>query len=138
VTRGGPAGIVPAARLPEVARARRLLRELIDEGTRRFDARDYWHAHESWEAAWKLERGHDRDFLKGLIQFAAALHHWRRGNLAPAARLLAQARAHVATHIGPRWPVDGIGLVHEIDHAATRLRAARPPEAPSLARLRRG
>lgn len=51
------------------------------EGLDRFNAGRFWDAHESWEEAWKIERDPVvRLFYKGIIQMAAALVHWQRGN----------------------------------------------------------
>ncbi len=124
----------PAApeRLPEAARARADLHRLIDDGLARFDRGDYWHAHESWEEAWKLDRGPDRHYLKGLIQFAAALHHLRHGNRRPVQRLLDGARAHLAAHQGPRWPFDSSAILRLIDRASERARIDDIPEWPKL------
>jgi predicted metal-dependent hydrolase len=48
--------------------------ELFNEG-------HYWHAHEAWEDIWKVEDdAQSRLFYKGIIQTAAALVHWQRGN----------------------------------------------------------
>jgi uncharacterized protein len=50
-------------------------------GVRLFNERSYWHAHEAWEDAWKVEADErTRLFYKGIIQTAAALVHWQRGN----------------------------------------------------------
>ncbi len=46
-----------------------------------FNAGHFWHAHEEWEAAWLAEEEPMvRLFYKGIIQTAAALVHWQRGN----------------------------------------------------------
>lgn len=51
------------------------------EGVRLFNEQQFWHAHEAWEDAWKAERDPAlRRFYKGVIQTAAALVHWQRGN----------------------------------------------------------
>ncbi len=51
------------------------------EGVRLFNAGQYWHAHEAWEDAWKAEYDATHKlFYKGIIQTAAALVHWQRGN----------------------------------------------------------
>jgi predicted metal-dependent hydrolase len=54
-------------------------------------AERYFEAHEILEAFWVDYRGADRDFYKGLIQAAVALHHRSRGNGAGAARVAARA-----------------------------------------------
>jgi len=50
------------------------------EGIRLFNAGEFWHAHEQWEACWLLAREPELTFYQGIIQAAAALVHWQRGN----------------------------------------------------------
>ncbi|XSG73285.1 DUF309 domain-containing protein [Herpetosiphon llansteffanensis] len=50
------------------------------QGYELFNAGHYWHAHEAWEAQWLQRSGAERSLLQGLIQTAAALVHWSRGN----------------------------------------------------------
>jgi hypothetical protein len=46
-----------------------------------FNAEQFWHAHEEWETAWLAAADPQvRLFYKGIIQTAAALVHWQRGN----------------------------------------------------------
>jgi predicted metal-dependent hydrolase len=54
--------------------------EALREWVRLFNAGAYFEAHEALEGAWLRARGPDREFLKGLIHAAVALHHYRRGN----------------------------------------------------------
>lgn len=67
----------------------------LDRGIERFNQRDYWHAHEEWEAIWLHERGEARDFLQGLIQLAAAWYHVEKQNWRGATRLFAAALARL-------------------------------------------
>jgi predicted metal-dependent hydrolase len=50
------------------------------EGIRLFNEAEYWHAHEQWEACWLGTGEPDSTFYKGIIQAAAALVHWKKGN----------------------------------------------------------
>jgi uncharacterized protein len=50
------------------------------EGIRLFNQGEYWHAHEQWEACWLASAEPESTFYKGIIQAAAALVHWQRGN----------------------------------------------------------
>ena len=50
------------------------------EGIDLFNRGQFWHAHEAWEARWLSSSGQPRQFIQGLIQVAAALVHWQRGN----------------------------------------------------------
>lgn len=46
-----------------------------------FNAGKFWHAHEAWEQAWiEADEPQIRLFYKGIIQTAAALVHWQKGN----------------------------------------------------------
>jgi uncharacterized protein len=50
------------------------------EGIRLFNEGEFWHAHEQWEACWLKAREPEATFYQGIIQAAAALVHWQRGN----------------------------------------------------------
>jgi uncharacterized protein len=50
------------------------------EGIRLFNAGEFWHAHEQWEACWLTADEPEATFYKGIIQAAAALVHWKKGN----------------------------------------------------------
>lgn len=50
------------------------------EGIRLFNEEHFWHAHEQWEACWLAASEPDATFYKGIIQAAAALVHWQKGN----------------------------------------------------------
>lgn len=51
------------------------------EGLHLFNRGEFWHAHEAWERLWLQSTGQQRECVQGLIQCAAALVHWQRGNL---------------------------------------------------------
>lgn len=62
-----------------------------DELTRaigEFNRGDWFDCHETLEDLWVGEEGEMRDFYQGILQVAAALHHWREGNFGGAMRLL--------------------------------------------------
>jgi len=52
----------------------------ILEGIRLFNTQHYFEAHEALEAVWLKATGDRKTFLHGLIQVAAAFHHYTRGN----------------------------------------------------------
>lgn len=64
----------------------------FETGVRLFNDREFWHAHEAWEALW-LEADDDGlvQFYQGLIQLAAAYHHMQRGTFPGAVRLFEAA-----------------------------------------------
>ena len=47
----------------------------IEEWLERFNAGEYYAAHEAAELAWHASAGRERDFLKGLVHAAVSLHH---------------------------------------------------------------
>jgi len=77
----------------------------------RFNACEYYEAHEVLEALWLRTSGGDRDFFKGLIQIAGAFVHLRKQSerprhakdsmrLRPAARLFLRGSEHLVPY-GP-------------------------------------
>jgi predicted metal-dependent hydrolase len=50
------------------------------EGIRLFNEGEFWHAHEQWESCWIGSAEPESTFYKGIIQAAAALVHWKKGN----------------------------------------------------------
>ena len=65
-------------------------------GVRLFNQGKFYDAHEVLEDVWRpLPKGPARQFLQGLIQFAVALHHHSKGNLAGATSLLMRAERNV-------------------------------------------
>ena len=55
-------------------------RTAFSRGVRQFNARKFWHAHESWEAIWLGAPEPDKTFLQGIIQIAAAFYHHQKEN----------------------------------------------------------
>ncbi|NJP07226.1 MAG: DUF309 domain-containing protein [Chloroflexaceae bacterium] len=74
------------------------------EGIRLFNAQSFWHAHEAWEECWHEAEEPDATFYKGIIQAAAALVHWQRGNLRGLHRNWAKSQDKLdtlpTTHLG--------------------------------------
>ena len=80
---------------------------LIDEGAAHWNADRFWDAHEAWERLWLASAGAERRWLQGLIQYAAALHHFQRGHVAGAfSRLLVAAAEKTDAYAGRTWGID--------------------------------
>lgn len=60
----------------------------FQRGFEQFNAREFFAAHETWEEIWLVAPEPDKTFLQGIIQVAAAFHHYRRGNTAGTQSLL--------------------------------------------------
>ena len=63
--------------------------EKFQRGFAQFNAREFFAAHETWEEIWLTAPEPDKTFLQGIIQVAAAFHHYCRGNMAGTQSLLA-------------------------------------------------
>lgn len=63
----------------------------LAEGLLRYEAGEYFAAHEAWESLWLESHEPDKRFLQGLIQITAAFHHLQRNNQLGAVRLLQAA-----------------------------------------------
>lgn len=108
--------------------SRESLTNALAEGVLRFNRGDYWGAHESWEHLWLAVRGPFRDFIRGLIQLAAAFHHVRRGNERGAMRLF-----HSSLERLEKYPEGTAGVVfHPAVATAREVQGHRQPPAPAL------
>lgn len=65
-------------------------------GIEEFNRGEFFAAHETWETIWLAARGREKVFLQATIQFAAAFHHWQRGNPRGTLALLRQAIVKLA------------------------------------------
>jgi predicted metal-dependent hydrolase len=83
----------------------RALREVLRRGAERFNAGDYFGAHEVWEEGWRQEEGEPRALLQGLIQIAAGFVKWQRGEPAAVEPLLARGLAKIEV-AGPEAGID--------------------------------
>jgi predicted metal-dependent hydrolase len=61
---------------------------LYRKGLEAFNSAHFYDAHEHWEEVWLETPNPDKMFLQGLIQIAAAFHHYSRANLLGTRKLL--------------------------------------------------
>lgn len=61
---------------------------LYQEGLEAFNSCRFYDAHEHWEEVWLVTPNPEKMFLQGLIQVAAAFHHYSRANLEGTRNLL--------------------------------------------------
>ncbi len=61
---------------------------LYQKGLEAFNSAHFYDAHEHWEELWLETPNPDKMFLQGLIQVAAAFHHFSRANLRGTRNLL--------------------------------------------------
>ncbi len=101
------------------------------EGVRLFNAGEYWHAHEQWEACWLARTApHEDDFFKGIIQTAAALVHWQRGNPRGIQRNWTKSRARLTRLPAQVYGLNIADLIATMDRFAAQWEQGAP--APTL------
>lgn len=100
-----------------------------------FNAADFFQAHEVWEEVWLAEAEPDRTFLQGLIQAAAAFHHYDRGNFSGAESLLASAAVKLRRSPARQRGIDVEPLLAEIIWWARMLGKGTIPEREKLPRI---
>jgi|ERR1700733_736118 uncharacterized protein len=79
--------------------------EKFQRGVLHFNAQEFFEAHEVWEEIWLVESEPEKTFLQGIIQIAAAFHHYCRDNSDGAESLLAAGIVKLL-----RFPADHRGL----------------------------
>jgi uncharacterized protein len=79
--------------------------EKFEFGLAHFNSRKFFEAHEIWEEIWLFESEPEKTFLQGLIQLAAAFHHYGRENSAGTESLLASGIVKLT-----RFPANHRGL----------------------------
>ena len=88
---------------------------LFHKGIEQFNRQEFFESHESWEVIWLAAPEPDKTFMQGIIQIAAALHHYRRKNRNGARSLLRRGLAKVES-----FPADYRGLNLEEVRSAAR------------------
>ena len=88
----------------------------LKEGLRCFHSGAFFEAHERWETVWLAAQEPEKTFLQGLIQVAAGVHHFQRGNRAGTISLLRSALGRL-----DRYPETFAGLEVAPLRAAIRL-----------------
>jgi hypothetical protein len=107
----------------------------FSRGIELFNTRRFFNAHEVWEETWLASAEPRKTFLQGIIQIAAAYHHYLRGNCAGACSLLTAGLRRVDP-----FPDDYHGIALEPLRVAARqwydlLREGRDPGADRLPQI---
>lgn len=87
--------------------------DLLHEGIRLFNNREFFACHEVLEEAWTPETGPHRLFLQSLIHVAVALYHHQRGNPRGAIRQLHKALRKLAPYLPACQAVDTARLYRD-------------------------
>ena len=92
--------------------------ELLRWGVELYNAGEYWHAHEAWEAVWLDAPQQLRLFYQGLIQVTAAFVHVVRNEYPGAVRLLETGVEKLE-----RYPASFLGI--DLDALVAGAKVAR-------------
>src|SRR5262245_19142001 len=90
-----------------------------------FNRRDFFEAHEVWEALWlSPDVGEDRRFVQGLIQAAVGLYHFGTGNLRGAKKLYGTARVYMEAYSSPYLGLDHAAFWRTMERCFAGMLAA--------------
>lgn len=104
----------------------------FQRGIHHFNSCEFFEAHEVWEEIWLTEPEPEKTFLQGLIQIAAAFHHYCRGN-SWGAELLLAAGITKLSRFGSYHA--GLEIAPLRDAAKSWARALGQDQKPHLDRL---
>jgi predicted metal-dependent hydrolase len=110
--------------------------EKFQRGILHFNAAEFFEAHEVWEEMWLEEAEPEKTFLQGIIQIAAAFHHYCRENTDGTEALLAAGIVKLS-----RFPAVHRGLaIEELRSAAKQwarsIGKGEKPNRSEIPRLR--
>ncbi len=114
------------------------MKEAFEEGIRLFNTQKYFEAHEALEAVWLIAEGEEKIFLHGLIQVAAAFHHYTRGNPAGFRSLLNKGLRKLARFGAVRDGLNLAGLRKQLQPWREILPGADPPSLPQIKSVESG
>ncbi|MGB8540183.1 MAG: DUF309 domain-containing protein [Candidatus Acidiferrales bacterium] len=108
----------------------------FQRGIAHFNAGEFFEAHEVWEEIWLEEAEPEKTFLQGIIQIAAAFHHYCRENADGTETLLAAGIVKLS-----RFPAHHRGLaIDELRSAAKwwarSIGKGEKPKRSEIPRLR--
>ena len=110
----------------------------LSKGLRCYRSQKFIAAHEHWESVWHATKGPEKKpFLQALIQLAAALHHFQRGNSRGAASLMQTALHRLEAHQDSFGGIAVAALCQEISEWQKKVKTgdAPPDLAPPQIRL---
>jgi hypothetical protein len=104
--------------------------ERLWAGIALFNAGEYFACHDVWEELWSDILGTERDFIKGLIHIAVALHHFSEGNPGGGRKMSRSAAKYLGRYAGDYLQLDIAGLLAELE--ATHWQPAVAGRGPTI------
>jgi hypothetical protein len=115
----------------------RAVRGLFDRAVEHFNAGRFFESHEDWETLWNDAEGAHRQWLQGLIQIAAGLHHAAHtGSASGFSKLMRSAREKAEGYGGDTLGIDFAAFWSQVEpwlehgrrvEGGEALAARRPP-----------
>jgi uncharacterized protein len=97
----------------------------LADGLRRYNAAEFFAAHEDWESVWLHAPQPEKTFLQALIQVTVALHHMQRGNPLGTTRLLSAALRKLEAY-PPSYGHIAVQILRDDIAASLHLLATNP------------
>jgi len=110
----------------------------LAEGLRRYEAGEFFAAHEAWESLWLESQEPEKTFLQGLIQITAAFHHFQRNNPLGTTRLLQAALRRLEPYPAYFGGISVILLCNDIRERLQTLDSDEPALGLAPPRIRPG
>ena len=103
------------------------------EGVQLFNEKRFFECHEIWEHLWMNESDADRaQVLKGLLQAAIAIHHFRRNNFEGARKLYEGQRRILAPYLPSALGLDLATFARAMEDCCVVLTTIQPGDAPRI------
>ncbi len=102
------------------------LHPMAERGLELFNAREYWHAHEALEEAWRQETGQIRHLYRGILQVGVAYLHVQRKNYAGAMKLYRRSHRWLDPFHGSCRGIDVDRLRLDFETAIAEVRRLGP------------
>ena len=107
----------------------------FQEGLTAFNSAHFYDAHEHWEEVWLQTASPDKLFLQGLIQVAAAFHHYSRANRQGCRNLLHAGLLKLDLFPAQHWGLAIEPLRAEVRWWLVALAADKNPEPRNIPKI---
>ncbi len=110
---------------------------LFQQGLEAFNSAQFFEAHEHWEEVWLETPSPDKTFLQGLIQVAAAFHHYKRVNRRGTQTLLEAGLIKLEAFPSVHWGLEIAPLRESIRRWLAALATGDDPDPDSIPIVKR-
>ena len=111
---------------------------LFQQGLEAFNSAQFFEAHEHWEEVWLETPAPDRTFLQGLIQVAAAFHHYTRENRRGTQTLLEAGLTKLELFPSVHWGLEIAPLRASVRQWLAALGIGDDPDPDRIPRIHSG